>query len=211
MGLRKRIAVSIALGLSTLVFIVFIYKLAIFDQLFEQLALDPTCEFTGFINPPWASLRDPVPYLDILGVDEGCILIICASLPTLGRQARATKGKLSSTVGGSSRLVPGESGHAGSNWSKPKGHKLGNDDAEGVSNMHSSVGHSPGSSVDSAQDPTRNSQNNGVYPTDRRRTYQNNYINAVGVRRCLPSFRMYIFATQVIYLFPQVCVAITCI
>ncbi|KAH7304198.1 hypothetical protein B0I35DRAFT_465349, partial [Stachybotrys elegans] len=69
MTLRKRIAVSISLGLSSLAFIVSVYKLAIFGQAFRELEDDPTY---------------PAPYLNMLGVAEGCILIICASLPTLG-------------------------------------------------------------------------------------------------------------------------------
>ena len=85
-------------------------------------------------------LSDPVPYLDILGVAEGCILIICASLPTLGPLVRATRGKLTTTTGHSSQPVSGDSGHGGSSWSNLKGHKLGNVDVERVSsNMHSSV------------------------------------------------------------------------
>jgi len=43
MPLKSRIAVSIALGLSALACIVSIYKLAIFGQVFEILAVDPTC------------------------------------------------------------------------------------------------------------------------------------------------------------------------
>ena len=43
MRLKNRIAVSVALGLSSLAFIVSIYKLAIFGEIFEQLAMNPTC------------------------------------------------------------------------------------------------------------------------------------------------------------------------
>ncbi|KAG5912884.1 hypothetical protein E4U53_005109, partial [Claviceps sorghi] len=42
MALRARIAVSIALGLSALACIVSVYKLAIFEDIFEILAVDPT-------------------------------------------------------------------------------------------------------------------------------------------------------------------------
>ena len=44
MPLRSRMAVASALGLSALACIVSIYKLAIFGQVFEILAVDPTCE-----------------------------------------------------------------------------------------------------------------------------------------------------------------------
>lgn len=54
MSLKNRIAVSIALGLSSAAFIVSVYKLAIFGQVFEQLALDPTCECSGRL---WHMLR----------------------------------------------------------------------------------------------------------------------------------------------------------
>ncbi|KAJ2900960.1 hypothetical protein MKZ38_002195 [Zalerion maritima] len=83
MPLRNRIAVSVAMSLSSLAFIVSIYKLAIFGSVFEILATDPTY---------------PVPYLDILGMAEGNILIICASLPTLGPIFRAFKRKFRDTV-----------------------------------------------------------------------------------------------------------------
>jgi hypothetical protein len=88
---------------------------------------------------------DPVPYLDILGVAEGSILLICASLPTLGPLFRLARGKLTSTDG--SRSTPsqqepnfdGRSGGVGNgSWANFKGHKL--EDAEqGSTGMHSSV------------------------------------------------------------------------
>jgi len=86
MPLRNRIAVSAALTLSVLACIISIYKLAIFGQVFAILATDPTY---------------PVPFLDILGVSEGCILIITASLPTLGPLVRAVKAKVSTAASGS--------------------------------------------------------------------------------------------------------------
>ncbi|KAH8178136.1 hypothetical protein LIA77_03218 [Sarocladium implicatum] len=123
MRLKNRIAVSVALGLSSLAFIVSIYKLAIFGDIFEQLALNPTY---------------PVPYLDILGVAEGCILIICASLPTLGPLFRATRTKLNSSMGQSNKSATGNSAPGEQNWSNLRGHKLEND-MEGSSQMHSSI------------------------------------------------------------------------
>lgn len=44
MPLKSRVAVSVALGLSALACVVSIYKLAIFGQIFEILAVDPTCK-----------------------------------------------------------------------------------------------------------------------------------------------------------------------
>jgi hypothetical protein len=49
MPLKNRIAVSVAMGLSSLACFVSIYKLAIFGEIFEILAVDPTCKTTmGF-------------------------------------------------------------------------------------------------------------------------------------------------------------------
>lgn len=47
MPLKSRIAVSVALGLSALACIVSIYKLAIFGEIFEILAVDPTCKLAA--------------------------------------------------------------------------------------------------------------------------------------------------------------------
>jgi hypothetical protein len=86
------------------------------------------------------STVDPVPYLDILGVAEGCILIVCASLPTLGPLVRTARNKISSSMGQSRDRVTGDSGQGGSDWSNIRGHKLGNVDDEGPSsNIHASV------------------------------------------------------------------------
>lgn len=53
MPLKSRIAVSAALGLSVLACAVSIYKLAIFGQVFEILAVDPTCEsFSSSVGIP---------------------------------------------------------------------------------------------------------------------------------------------------------------
>ncbi|KAH9991516.1 hypothetical protein F4779DRAFT_609567 [Xylariaceae sp. FL0662B] len=81
MPLKNRIAVAIALSLSSLAFVVSVIKLVLFGQVFAMLRHDPTY---------------PLPYLDILAMSEGFILIICSSLPTLGPLFRAVKGKLSS-------------------------------------------------------------------------------------------------------------------
>ncbi|KFY59634.1 hypothetical protein V496_05588 [Pseudogymnoascus sp. VKM F-4515 (FW-2607)] len=130
MPLKSRIAVSIALGLSGLACIVSIYKLAIFGQVFEILEKDPTY---------------PVPYLDILGVAEGSILLICASIPTLGPLFHLVRGTLTSRVG--SRSMPNQSGDnsqdssggvGNSSWGKVKGDNM--EYAErGSTGMNSSV------------------------------------------------------------------------
>ncbi|KAK4125665.1 hypothetical protein N657DRAFT_642403 [Parathielavia appendiculata] len=120
MPLKTRIAVATALGLSVLACVVSIYKLAIFGQIFEILAFDPTY---------------PVPYLDILGVAEGCILMVCASLPTLGPLYRAARGNLTTGAGDSAQLSANQFGNSNGgtrNWDSVKGHKL-ESDAEGES------------------------------------------------------------------------------
>lgn len=117
MPFKKRVLVSIALGLSALACVVSIYKLAIFGQVFEILVTDPTY---------------PVPYLDILGTAEGCILIVCASLPTLGPLFRLGKGKVTNMYGsgpGSHNQLgdstPSHSRSMSRNWDNFKGgHKL---------------------------------------------------------------------------------------
>lgn len=79
-----------------------------------------------------------MPYLDILGVAEGCILIICASLPTLGPLFRATRTRLNSSLGQSNKGTGGNSAPGEQNWSNLRGHKLENE-MEGSSQLRSSV------------------------------------------------------------------------
>ncbi|KAI6082975.1 hypothetical protein F4821DRAFT_245913 [Hypoxylon rubiginosum] len=81
MPLRSRLAVAGALSLSSLAFVVSVIKLTALGEAFAISETDPTY---------------PVPYLDILGMSEGYILMICSSLPTLGPLFRAAKGKLTS-------------------------------------------------------------------------------------------------------------------
>ncbi|KAI0839909.1 hypothetical protein F5Y06DRAFT_295285 [Hypoxylon sp. FL0890] len=81
MPLRDRLAVAGALSLSSLAFVASVIKLTALGQAFAISATDPTF---------------PVPYLDILGMAEGYILITCSSLPALGPLFRAAKGKLTS-------------------------------------------------------------------------------------------------------------------
>ncbi|KAK2596137.1 hypothetical protein QQS21_006414 [Conoideocrella luteorostrata] len=126
MPLKSRIAVSIALGLSALACIVSIYKLAIFGQIFEILAVDPTY---------------PVPYLDILGVAEGAILLICASLPTLGPLIRLARDMITTARNSRqpSENSEGSSGAIGGQWSCYKGQKLDDGEHTSINGMHSSV------------------------------------------------------------------------
>ncbi|KAI0382240.1 hypothetical protein F5Y04DRAFT_51373 [Hypomontagnella monticulosa] len=88
MPLRARLAVAGALSLSALAFIVSVVKLSALGEAFAISATDPTY---------------PVPYLDVLGMAEGYILIICSSLPTLGPLFRAAKGKITSRGTGTNR------------------------------------------------------------------------------------------------------------
>lgn len=83
---------------------------------------------------------DPVPFLDILGVLEGCILLICASLPTLGPLVRLVKAKLNLT---SERRRSNKSGSShptssGNSWANTRGHKL-EDVEHGSAGVYSSV------------------------------------------------------------------------
>ncbi|KAI1141669.1 hypothetical protein F5Y05DRAFT_373383 [Hypoxylon sp. FL0543] len=88
MPLRARLAVAGALSLSSLAFVASVIKLSALGKAFATSANDATY---------------PVPYLDILGMLEGYILIICSSLPTLGPLLRAAKGKLTSCDTGTHR------------------------------------------------------------------------------------------------------------
>ncbi|KAL6917389.1 hypothetical protein ACHAPO_010114 [Fusarium lateritium] len=126
MPLKNRILVSIALGLSFLACILSIYKLTIFGEIFVVLAENPTY---------------PVPFLDILGLGEGCILLICASLPTLGPLFRCAKGKIATA--NASRITDSSkkdthSGQSSGRWDKLGG-RQGDDMENGSSRIGSSV------------------------------------------------------------------------
>ncbi|KAL7810765.1 hypothetical protein V8C44DRAFT_113269 [Trichoderma aethiopicum] len=88
MPLKNRLAVCFALGLSAMASIVSIYKLSVFTEAFNSMAEDRTYS---------------VPYLDIFGVAEGALLIIGASLPTLGPLFRLLKGKVTSYASSNTR------------------------------------------------------------------------------------------------------------
>ncbi|KAL6864534.1 hypothetical protein J3F83DRAFT_140838 [Trichoderma novae-zelandiae] len=97
MPLKNRLAVCFALGLSAMASVVSIYKLSVFTEAFDSMAVDRTYS---------------VPYLDIFGVAEGALLIIGASLPTLGPLFRLVKGKVSSYA---SQATSGRSGDRSQN------------------------------------------------------------------------------------------------
>lgn len=84
MPLKTRVAVAIALGLSALACIVSVYKLAMFGALFDLVAADPTY---------------PGPYLDMLGLAEGFVLMVCASVPALGPLVAVARGTVSDAYG----------------------------------------------------------------------------------------------------------------
>lgn len=76
-------------------------------------------------------LIDPVPYLDILGVAEGSINLICASLPTLGPLFRFARGTFTSRGSNRSMLSQSNDDTEGQpndinngNWIKVKSNKL---------------------------------------------------------------------------------------
>ncbi|CAG7563106.1 unnamed protein product [Fusarium equiseti] len=126
MPLKNRVLVSIALGLSFMACILSIYKLTIFGEIFVILAENPTY---------------PVPFLDILGLGEGCILLICASLPTLGPLFRLVKGKIATA--NASRITDSSkkgtnSGRSSGRWDKLRGQQ-GDDVEHGSSRIGSSV------------------------------------------------------------------------
>lgn len=89
MSCKSRVALSVAMGLTSLGFAVSVYKLIIFGEIFEILAVDPICmlPICHYGTRGWHAANHtavPAPYLNFLGFTEACILVICASLPTLG-------------------------------------------------------------------------------------------------------------------------------
>lgn len=78
MPLKNRIAVTGALGLSSLAAVVGIYKLSLFKDVFAVMIQDETL---------------PVPCLLIPAEAEGAVNMICASLPALGPLIRRLKAK----------------------------------------------------------------------------------------------------------------------
>ncbi len=83
-------------------------------------------------------IPDPVPYLDILAMAEGFVLLTSTSLPTLGPLFRAVRGQLSSAYGsgqGTSDQLHSSSkgnsrGASSGKWDKLRGHRL--EDPESV-------------------------------------------------------------------------------
>ncbi|KAI1211405.1 uncharacterized protein F4807DRAFT_458979 [Annulohypoxylon truncatum] len=127
MPLRSRIGVASALSLSSLAFVASVIKLSALGEAFAISAEDPTL---------------PVPHLDILGMSEGYILMICSSLPTLGPLLRAAKIKLTSQD-----LATNKSGvHIESSlhslqqsFPHPKGQRHTNDIERSISGGESSI------------------------------------------------------------------------
>ncbi|KLU81780.1 hypothetical protein MAPG_00861 [Magnaporthiopsis poae ATCC 64411] len=87
MPLKSRITVSTSLGLGVVACLVSLYKLIIFGEIFQIVAKDPTY---------------PIPFLNMLGLAEGSILIVCASVPTLGPLYRKARGKFTDRYGSGS-------------------------------------------------------------------------------------------------------------
>ncbi|KAI4870983.1 hypothetical protein F4820DRAFT_401032 [Hypoxylon rubiginosum] len=127
MPLRSRLAVAGALSLSSLAFVVSVIKLTALGEAFAISETDPTY---------------PVPYLDILGMSEGYILIICSSLPTLGPLFRAAKGKLTSrdtTTNKSGAHIGGSSLHSlHKSFGNSKGQRLTDEMERSISGGNSS-------------------------------------------------------------------------
>ncbi|KAL7943769.1 hypothetical protein V8C42DRAFT_100778 [Trichoderma barbatum] len=131
MPLRNRLAVCAALGLSAIACAVTVYKLSVFREAFEHMAVDRTYS---------------VPYLDIFGVAEGALLIIGASLPTLGPLFRLVKGKVTSYASGNSasRLSGDRSQNqsgtlTSNNWRSKRGHEFDDEENVSTTGMHASV------------------------------------------------------------------------
>ncbi|KAL7931648.1 hypothetical protein V8C35DRAFT_107083 [Trichoderma chlorosporum] len=129
MPLRNRLAVCFALGLSAIACAVSVYKLSVFQDAFEQMALDRTYS---------------VPYLDIFGVAEGALLIIGASLPTLGPLFRLLKCKVTSYASSASRQSGDRSQNqsgtlTSSNWRSKRTHEFDDEEIVSSTGMHASV------------------------------------------------------------------------
>ncbi|KAL6877761.1 hypothetical protein HDV57DRAFT_132903 [Trichoderma longibrachiatum] len=110
MPLKNRLAVCFALGLSAMASIVSIYKLSVFTEAFNSMAEDRTYS---------------VPYLDIFGVAEGALLIIGASLPTLGPLFRLLKGKVTSYASSNTRSGDRSQNNPSTLTSSSRRHKRG--------------------------------------------------------------------------------------
>ncbi|KAK9775489.1 putative Integral membrane protein [Seiridium cardinale] len=79
MRLRDRVTISILLGLNALACVVSVYKIIMYNDILSMTAQDPSFA---------------IAYLNILGVSEGFILLICASLSTLCPLFRSTQAKI---------------------------------------------------------------------------------------------------------------------
>lgn len=152
MPLKNRLAVCFALGLSAMASIVSIYKLSVFTEAFNSMAEDRTCKFPPHHSLPHPlkhhqstreqntthhlheklpfrnanqEQKDSVPYLDIFGVAEGALLIIGASLPTLGPLFRLLKGKVTSYASSNTRSGDRSQNNPSTLTSSSRRHKRG--------------------------------------------------------------------------------------
>ncbi|KAK9788054.1 putative Integral membrane protein [Seiridium cardinale] len=82
--LRSRIMISIMLSLTALASVVSIYKLVIYDDLWNLAKVDPTYA---------------VAYMNMLNVAEGFVLLVTASLPALAPLVRRTAAQSTSSRG----------------------------------------------------------------------------------------------------------------
>ncbi|KAF3014705.1 hypothetical protein E8E14_006414 [Neopestalotiopsis sp. 37M] len=130
MSLRRRLSISVALGLSSIGCAVSIVKIVQLIKVLPVLATDPLY---------------PMPYLFVLLFAETMVLITCASIPTLGPIFYRLKGKVSSYRGRSKDDGSGQtSGQSrsnqytlitfgGSNWKNKSTAKQGHSTAANMS------------------------------------------------------------------------------
>ncbi|KAK9425726.1 putative Integral membrane protein [Seiridium unicorne] len=124
-----RVTISILLSLNALACVVSVYKLVMYDDILSMTAQDPSFA---------------IAYLNILGVSEGFILLICASLSTLGPLLRGTRvrSKLSKSAGsGPSQLQqPTMDSHSSSGEDLWRGNRHPNPDAGSIRQYSPRVG-----------------------------------------------------------------------
>ncbi|KAK6088858.1 integral membrane protein [Seiridium cupressi] len=129
MRLGDRVTISILLSLNALACVVSVYKLIMYDDILSMTAQDPSFA---------------IAYLNILGVSEGFILLICASLSTLGPLLRGirVRSKLSKSAGsGPSQLQqPAMDSHGSSGEDLWRGNRHPNPDAGSIRQYSPRVG-----------------------------------------------------------------------
>ncbi|KAI2473809.1 hypothetical protein F4781DRAFT_3920 [Annulohypoxylon bovei var. microspora] len=105
MQFKNRLAISMAMSLSVLASAISIYKLAIFKEVFDVLATDPTY---------------PTPYFFMLGFSEGFVLILGSSFPALGPLFRAVKRTISTNLSSRSDMSDSRLTNSGPQYSDPE-------------------------------------------------------------------------------------------